>query len=260
MCVPDLLGTQGTFLLFTTRPGERQVRRRAVSASRSNARATASTRRIQGPDNMFVDGNPPLTIPMTHDDRSRGAAACSVTHRRHDGRSAAGRVERLDHADVQGRAGRQDRRDRALQVLEMDEHFSLYVSPINLDPDHPGDADLASVATTRPTWQSGSGRTRRSDLAEDTWALNESVIERRHVPAAGLRHRSRAPDDVLLGARSAAARNAGLRVRCHRPDSAHVLAVSRGRPSRARAVEIPASTTRRDSRALHSATTRWSAR
>ena len=55
MCVPDLLGTQGTFLLFTTRPrgGALQGRRHARSGRRS--RAIASRRRFKGPENMFVE-------------------------------------------------------------------------------------------------------------------------------------------------------------------------------------------------------------
>ena len=49
MCVPDLLGTQGTFLLYTTRPagdalqGGRHPRRRATRT------ATASRRAVDGP-------------------------------------------------------------------------------------------------------------------------------------------------------------------------------------------------------------------
>src|SRR5262245_14664795 len=61
MCVPDLLGTQGTFLLFTTRPASERFKEggQRVAVQRDGDRITTA---IQGPDNMFVDGNPPLTI------------------------------------------------------------------------------------------------------------------------------------------------------------------------------------------------------
>ena len=62
MCVPDLLGTQGTFLLFTTRPAERPLQGRRSARIEVDARpAIASRRPFEGPDNMFVVGNPPLT-------------------------------------------------------------------------------------------------------------------------------------------------------------------------------------------------------
>src|SRR5262245_33061695 len=64
MCVPDLLGTQGTFLLFTTRPASGKFKEggQRVDVERKGDRIDTA---IQGPDNMFIEGNPPLTIPMT---------------------------------------------------------------------------------------------------------------------------------------------------------------------------------------------------
>ena len=61
-------------------------------------------------------------------------------------------------------------------------------------------------------------------LAEDTWASNEHVIERRPVHRAMPRHRPRARGDVLRRARQGAARAVRLRLRRHRPPAAHVLA------------------------------------
>jgi predicted AlkP superfamily phosphohydrolase/phosphomutase len=60
------------------------------------------------------------------------------------------------------------------QVLEIDEHFSLYVSPINLDPDHPAmPISHPSYYATYLAKRVGAYST--LGLAEDTWALNESV-------------------------------------------------------------------------------------
>jgi predicted AlkP superfamily phosphohydrolase/phosphomutase len=59
-------------------------------------------------------------------------------------------------------------------VLEMDEHFSLYVSPINLDPDNPAmPISHPSYYATYLAKRVGAYAT--LGLAEDTWALNESV-------------------------------------------------------------------------------------
>ena len=81
---------------------------------------------------------------------------------------------------------------------------------------------------------------------------------RRHLPAADLRHRSRAAGHVLRRARPAAARHAGLRVRRHRSHAAHVLALSRRRPSGRRDATCAEHSTR--SASCTSATTRSSAR
>ena len=64
MCVPDLLGTQGTFLLFTTRPASGRFKEGGLRIDVTRVGDRIDTA-IQGPDNSFVVGNPPLTIPMT---------------------------------------------------------------------------------------------------------------------------------------------------------------------------------------------------
>jgi predicted AlkP superfamily phosphohydrolase/phosphomutase len=62
------------------------------------------------------------------------------------------------------------------QLLEMDEHVSLYVSPINLDPDHPAmPISHPSYYATYLAKRVGAYST--LGLAEDTWALNESVTD-----------------------------------------------------------------------------------
>jgi predicted AlkP superfamily phosphohydrolase/phosphomutase len=60
------------------------------------------------------------------------------------------------------------------QLLEMDQHFSLYVSPINLDPDKP------TMPISHPSYfatylAKRIGPYATLGLAEDTWALNEGV-------------------------------------------------------------------------------------
>src|SRR6185503_15056726 len=59
---------------------------------------------------------------------------------------------------------------------EMDEHFSLYLSPINLDPEKP------AMPISHPPYYSAYlakriGAYSTLGLAEDTWALNEGVTD-----------------------------------------------------------------------------------
>jgi predicted AlkP superfamily phosphohydrolase/phosphomutase len=63
-----------------------------------------------------------------------------------------------------------------LLVTEMNEHFSLYVAPINFDPDAP------AMPISHPPYYATYlakkiGRFATLGLAEDTWALNEGVID-----------------------------------------------------------------------------------
>jgi predicted AlkP superfamily phosphohydrolase/phosphomutase len=63
-----------------------------------------------------------------------------------------------------------------LLVTEMDEHFSLYLSPINIDPERP------AMPISHPSYYATYlakriGEYATLGLAEDTWALNEGVID-----------------------------------------------------------------------------------
>ena len=60
-------------------------------------------------------------------------------------------------------------------MVEMGDHFSLYVSPINLDPEKP------AMPISHPSYYATYlakriGPFSTLGLAEDTWALNEGVI------------------------------------------------------------------------------------
>src|SRR5690606_35122407 len=63
-----------------------------------------------------------------------------------------------------------------LQVTEMDEHVSLYVTPISIDPENP------AMPVSHPGYYSTYlakkiGPYSTLGLAEDTWALNEEVTD-----------------------------------------------------------------------------------
>ena len=72
-------------------------------------------------------------------------------------------------------------------------------------------------------------------LAEDTWALNEGVIDDGTFLQQTYDIDREREDDVLRRARPAAPGRAGLRVRRHRPHPAHVLARTSTRAIRPRA-------------------------
>jgi len=171
MCTPDLKGTQGSFSQFTTRlaqaayeNGDRYPLRRTPDGFAGE---------IEGPGDTFREGSPTLRI------------AFQITRRNgaFEMRLAGGSV-RLTPGEY---TGWQRLRFRTaigasasgmvrFLVTETDPEFSLYMTPIQIDPERPAlpishppyyAAYLANLLGTYAT----------VGMAEDTWALNEGAID-----------------------------------------------------------------------------------
>ncbi len=174
MCVPDLLGTQGTFLLYTTRSAEKKFKEGGIRVELPRNGDRMSTR-LQGPENLFRDGHPPLEIPMTIDlDRAKKRARVTI-----DGEGVDLEERKLsDWIPLSFKAAPAIKVSGLcrMMVTEMGEHFSLYVTPLNLDPDKP------AMPISQPSYYATYlakkiGHFCTLGLAEDTWALNEGVID-----------------------------------------------------------------------------------
>jgi predicted AlkP superfamily phosphohydrolase/phosphomutase len=180
MCVPDLLGTQGTFLLFTTRPsGERfkEGGQRVPVALQGDRIDTV----VQGPENVFLAGSPPLEIPLRITiDRSTRTARADLGSTTVD--LTAGRLSDWVTLTFPAAPGIKVAGLTRLLVTEMpgaagsDERFSLYMSPINIDPEKP------AMPVSHPSYYATYlakriGPYSTLGLAEDTWALNEGVTD-----------------------------------------------------------------------------------
>ena len=176
MCIPDLLGTQGTFLLFTTRSSEERFQEGGLRFELSpNGSKDSFEGTIKGPENTFYEGNPPMEVPFTLDlDRAAKQATMAI-----NGDTIALRRGELSpwvKLSFKAIAGMKVTGICRLMITEMEENVSLYVSPINIEPEkpvmpisHPGyycsylEKKLGPYATL--------------GLAEDTWALNEKVTD-----------------------------------------------------------------------------------
>lgn len=174
MCVPDLLGTQGTFLLFTTRPPAAAFKeggQRVTIAVNGDRVETVVT----GPENGFVEGHPPLTCPLTMTlDRAQGQATVTVAGATHLLR--LGELTPWIPLAFPAAPGMTISGLARCQLLELGEHVSLYMSPINLDPENP------AMPISHPDYYAGylakkHGPFATLGLAEDTWALNEGVTD-----------------------------------------------------------------------------------
>ena len=172
MCVPDLLGTQGTFLLFTTRPaGEAFTEgglRVPVPAGRDDLQLA-----IPGPENVFREGMPAMTAALrVRIDRARRRVRVSVNGAELE--LEPGRLSDWVKLKFHAAPAVNVHGLTRLLVTEMDEHFSLYLAPINIDPEKPAmPISHPSFYATYLAKRIGPYAT--LGLAEDTWALNEGV-------------------------------------------------------------------------------------
>jgi predicted AlkP superfamily phosphohydrolase/phosphomutase len=172
MCVPDLLGTQGTFFLITTRPADTRFKEGGIRIPVTLKNGVIDTT-IDGPPNEFLAGHPPLTLTVhIRLDVAGGRATIAignVTVVLRPGELSDWIP--LSFAAVPGvRVSGMSR----IQVLEIGDHFSLYMSPMNLDPERPAmPISHPSYFATYLAKRIGTYAT--LGLAEDTWALNEGV-------------------------------------------------------------------------------------
>ena len=174
MSVPDLLGTQGTFLLYTNRPSSGRFKEGGLRFPLAFDGDRAETA-IEGPDNMFLEGNPPLKVPLRITlDRTAQVARIELN----------GKVTELEPGMLSDWVtivftavpGVKVSGICRMMVTEMGEYFSLYMTPLNIDPDSP------AMPISHPSYYATYlakkvGPYSTLGLAEDTWALNEEVID-----------------------------------------------------------------------------------
>jgi len=174
MSVPDLLGTQGTFTLLTTRTSGEGFREGGIRLplEREGERCAGV---LRGPANNLVEGEPPLELPIALEvDQAAGRARVTV----------GGKVVDLDPQRLSSWIGLSFRAAPGVKVsgickmmvAEMEDHVSLYVTPISIDPEHP------AMPVSHPSYYAAYlalkiGPYSTLGLAEDTWALNEGVID-----------------------------------------------------------------------------------
>ena len=177
MSVPDLLGTQGTFLLFTTRESGEEFQEggeRIVIDPEVGHPGRFETV-LPGPENTFVEENPPLEIPMTLT-VARGAEQGRVFLDGEGHELILGELTDWIELSYKAAPGIKVRGLCRMMLTEAGDHVSLYVTPIAIDPEKP------AMPISHPKYYSTYlakkvGPYSTLGLAEDTWALNEEVTD-----------------------------------------------------------------------------------
>jgi len=174
MCTPDLLGSQGTFFLYTTRPADTKFKEGGIRVALPAGGDRFQTS-VKGPENAFLQGKPPLEVPMTIAlDRAARRARVQL-----DGTAVDLKEKELsDWITLSFKAAPAIKvsANCRMMITEMDEHFSLYVTPLNINPENP------AMPISHPSYYATYLAKRIGPyctlgLAEDTWALNEGVID-----------------------------------------------------------------------------------
>jgi predicted AlkP superfamily phosphohydrolase/phosphomutase len=176
MCVPDIRGSQGTFSLFTTRRrtdgqktgGDVQVVERQGNTIRGE---------LVGPDHPLRPDRGPLTVPFRVTVTSNDHAVLTI-----DGASYDLQRDRYtDWIPVRFRTfpGVKVAGVCKFLLLRTEPEFELYATPVNIDPEKPA-LPIGYPAVYPMYLAARQGSYATLGLAEDTWGLNEHVLEDEH--------------------------------------------------------------------------------
>ncbi|HWR52689.1 MAG TPA: alkaline phosphatase family protein [Bryobacteraceae bacterium] len=173
MCTPDLKGTQGSFSQFTTRLEHATFE----SGSRYPLRRVEGgfTGEIEGPDDGFVEDGKALRVPFRVRLLADGAAELSVNGEAH-------RLVKGEYTPWVPLTFRSALRVKAQGIARFllteadNEHVTIYVSPINIDPASPA-LPISQPSCYAVYLANLIGPYATAGMAEDTWALNEGVID-----------------------------------------------------------------------------------
>ena len=172
MCVPDLRGTQGSFSQFTTRVGEVHYE----SGSRYPLRHDGEwlEGQIEGPPDTFKEVAAPLTIPLRVRVESPDRAELEIDGERQF--VSTGEYTAWIPLEFRSALGPKACGLARFLLTETAPHVSLYMTPLQLDPERP------ALPISHPSFYASYlaglvGPFATAGMAEDTWALNERVID-----------------------------------------------------------------------------------
>jgi predicted AlkP superfamily phosphohydrolase/phosphomutase len=176
MCVPDLRGTQGMFSHYTTRPKEvgettgGEVHRVVRTGDTIHAD-------LIGPPHPLKKDAGVLKAPFVVTIQAADRAVLKINGAKHDLRHG----EYTDWIQVPFRIapGLNVYGVCKFLLLSTEPDFEVYVTPINIDPERPV-MPLGYPAVYPIYLAKRQGSYATLGLAEDTWALNEHVLEDEH--------------------------------------------------------------------------------
>jgi predicted AlkP superfamily phosphohydrolase/phosphomutase len=174
MSTPDLLGTQGTFSYFSSDPSDQEKFTGGVQIPvvRQNGGFSAT---IRGPENPIMKQPTELEIPFQVRLSTNGVPSRL---------KLAGKTYPLPFKEYtpwiplefKAGMGMKVRGMSRFYLNEVEPHVKLYMSPVNIAPDRPA-LPISQPVTYSMYLAKTQGRFCTLGLAEDTWALNERVLD-----------------------------------------------------------------------------------
>jgi predicted AlkP superfamily phosphohydrolase/phosphomutase len=175
MCVPDLKGTQGTFSYYSSDPEEQDGRFTGGVRIPLTVRDGVSESYLAGPENSLVPNAGEMRLPFTlRLGNNAENATLTIANKKIDLKGG----EYTEWVPVEFRPGLFVRVRGICRFLlkSTSPHLRLYVTPIQIDPDRPA-LPISHPFTYAIYLAKTLGRYATLGLAEDTWALNERVID-----------------------------------------------------------------------------------
>ncbi|TPV94437.1 MAG: nucleotide pyrophosphatase [Myxococcales bacterium FL481] len=181
MCVPDLQGSQGTFAYYSSRSddphagADADAEDKAYSFVRVELVDGQVRTRIDGPANPLTGTGERLHAALSiRVDAARRAATLSLGDETFE--LAEGAYSEWISVSFSMGLGLRLRGICRFRLLEAGEHVRIYMSPLHIDPSRPvlpiAHPLVFSVFLAKRLGQFGT-----LGLAEDTWALNERVLD-----------------------------------------------------------------------------------
>ena len=173
MCIPDLRGTQGSFTHFTSDGAElHHTGGTHIRAKRENGRFVSA---LPGPPNPMTKTHEKIEIPFSISRNGKKERTVMTIC----GKKVVLKTDEYSEwLKLTFNAGLGVKITGICRFLlkQIEPELDLYVTPINIDPDKPAlPISYPTVYSTYLAKKHGSFAT--LGLAEDTWALNEGVID-----------------------------------------------------------------------------------
>ena len=174
MCTPDLLGTQGSFQVFSDAPAGAEFEEAGACYPLLGEDATW-TGEIHGPENTIRNGSGDLRIPFRLIlDRVSRTARLEIDGEIHE--LSADRFTPWIRLTFRAGLGINVTGIGQFRLAAVEPHVRLYLSPIAIDPEKPA-LPVSHPSFYAPYLAKLLGDFSTLGLAEDTWALNERVID-----------------------------------------------------------------------------------
>jgi predicted AlkP superfamily phosphohydrolase/phosphomutase len=174
MCVPDLKGSQGTFSYYSSDPAEQAAFTGGIQIP-VEPRDGVVRSYVSGPDNTMVEGGTEMRVPFEVRLGRNGAdASLLIGGKRHPLKLR----QFTPWIEVKFRPALRFgvRGICRFYLKEVAPHFKLYMTPVNIDPDKPA-LPISHPFTYAVYLSKTQGRYSTLGLAEDTWGLNERVLD-----------------------------------------------------------------------------------